>query len=242
MDINPFIPMRIEHGKRNSTMFFLLSQYALLNPKAGKSFLVSIAGTINRHMVPHLSDNEIKSTAESVVKRREEGNLSLYYNEERRFLFNPTIRLTQKEKMMIVNQESGKLKSELTRELINMTLDDWEFENDGPITQKKVSAKTGRVIATIKRYWNEFKDFVQTLNNDFEQLKSTMPKVQGISIEKYIYNMHCKFTVMEATDERFLKKMFDKKGITHVTDDGFDEVHHYIFEILKSRQALCRVA
>lgn len=73
-------------------------------------------------------------------------------------------------------------------------------------------------------------------------MQSAPPKVQGISIEKYIYNMRCKFTVMEATDERFRMKMFDKKGITQLTDDRFDEIHHYIFEILKSRQTLCRVA
>jgi len=242
---NPFIPMRIEQGKRNSTMFFLLSQYALLNPNAGKPFLKSISETINNHMFPHLSNKEVGNTIDSILKKRDEGTLTIYYNEERRILFNPSIVFTIKEKMAIVNKELGKLKSDVTKELIYTALEIWDFESDGSITQKKVSFITGRGIATVKRHWADFKDYVQTLNDDFECVEIETvaePKPQGITIEKYILNMRCKFTGMETTDERFLRKTFETRGITHAGDEGFDEVHQWMFGLLKSHQQLYRTA
>lgn len=241
---NPFIPMRIEQGKRNSTLFFLLSQYALLNPNAGKPFLNSIAESINKHIFPRLSLKEIKSVCESVLKKRDEGSLTMYYNEERRILFNPKSLITNKQKSIIVNQELGKLKSDATREQIHYILEDWDFEANGAITQKKVSAQTSRGIATVKRYWSEFKDYAKTLSDDFErkQEQSAEQSLRGISIEKYLYNMRCKFVSMEVSDEKFLLKAFKQRDIRYVTDKGFDEVHRFMWEILKSRQALLRAA
>ena len=68
---NPFIPLRAEQGKRNSIMFFLLSQYALLNPNAGKPFLKSISETINKRMFPSLSEKEIANIIASVLKKKD---------------------------------------------------------------------------------------------------------------------------------------------------------------------------
>lgn len=242
---NPFIPLRIEPGKRNSTMFFLLSQYALLNPNSGKPFLKSIGATINKHIFPSLSDKEVGSVADSVVKKREEGTLTMHYNEPRRILFNPNGGFSIKEKMAIVNRELGKLKSDATKELIYAAIENWDFESDGPITQMKVSLISGRGIATVKRYWNHFRDYVLTLNDDFgrkETETKAKPKPQGIAVEKYIDNMRCKFTVMEPSDERFLRKTFAERGITRASDKGFDEVHQWMFALLKSRQQLYRAA
>ena len=55
MICSPYIPFNIEEGKRNSTLFYLLSQYALLNPTVGKPWLKAIAGTINKKMYPNLA-------------------------------------------------------------------------------------------------------------------------------------------------------------------------------------------
>jgi len=41
-------------------------------------------GTISKRMLPSLSDNEIDSIFDSIVRMREEGTLTMYFNEERR--------------------------------------------------------------------------------------------------------------------------------------------------------------
>lgn len=93
---NPFIPMIIEEGKRNSTMFFLMSQYSLLNHGARKPILKALADSVNIKMQPRLSNKEIDSVIESVLKKRKEETLELYCNEERRILFNPSFPMTVK--------------------------------------------------------------------------------------------------------------------------------------------------
>lgn len=235
---NPFIPFRIEEGKRNNMVFFLLSQYALLNPRAGRPFLKSIGESINDRMYPHISNRELNAVVDSVLKKRDERTLTIHYNEERRILFNPKALLDLKEKTAIVNRELGRLKSDITRELIYAVLECWDFETEGAITQKKVSLLAGRGIATIKRYWGEFKDGVQAVNNAFwskEDITVAEPKPKGISVEKYIFNMRCKFTTMEPSDEEFLRKTFKSRSITHAGDAGFDEIHQWMYGLLKSR-------
>lgn len=164
---NPYIPLRIDEGKRNSRLFFLLSQYSLLNPKVDYRWLKAISDTINRKMYPNLSNNEINSVIDSVLKQRKKGLLVLYLNQEKRVLFNPRALLSHKQKMDIVNKELGKLKSDVTREIIYLVLEDWNFEVDGKITQKKVAHFSNRGESTIKKYWGEFKKYVKDLNQTF---------------------------------------------------------------------------
>lgn len=188
-------------GKRNSTLFYLLSQYALLNPKAGKQFFKSISETINKKMYPRLENEEIESIINNVIQRREENTLKLYYNEERKILFNPNVLITGKEKMKIVNQVLGNVKSQLTKETIYIALENWDFEGYGAITQKKLVELSGKSIATVKRYWKEFKSYVKDLNNDYKsknkiifqesksiELQSEIHDSYRMTIEQYFEN------------------------------------------------------
>lgn len=163
---NPYI-IRIDEGNRNKTLFFLLSQYAILNNNTGRSFLKAIADTINKRMYPNLSEKEINLVVDSVLKKREAGSLELYRNDERRVLFNPKVSLTAKEKMKIVNRELGKRKSDFTKEVIYLVLENWDFEADGKITQDKVAKYANRNESTVKRHWPDFKAYVKDLNNSY---------------------------------------------------------------------------
>lgn len=163
---NPYI-IRIEEGNRNKTLFFLLSQYALLNPSTGRSFLKAIADTITKRMYPNLSEKEINLVVDSVLKKREAGSLKLHRNDERRVVFNPKISLTTKEKIKIVNGELGKRKSDFTKEVIYMVLENWDFEANGKITQRKVANYANRDESTVKRHWPDFKAYIKDLNMTF---------------------------------------------------------------------------
>jgi hypothetical protein len=164
---NPYIPFRIEEGNRNKTLFLLLSQYALLNPNAGRGWLNAIARTINNKMYPSLSEKEMSHVVDSILKKREAGSLELYCNDERRVLFNPKALLAPKEKMKIVNRELGKRKSDFTKEVIYLVLENWNFDADGKITQQKVAKLANRNKSTVKRHWGDFKAYAKDLNDTY---------------------------------------------------------------------------
>ena len=147
-----FIPRTINEGTRNPILFFLLSQYALLNPNQGEAFLLSIGRTIVSKMYPRLSEQELRITVSKVIKGREDKTITMHYNEERRVLFNPKVRLSHKEIMQIVNRELGDVRKELTRAIIYEALEDWDLQIDGKLTQVNVAKKARLSSATIKRY------------------------------------------------------------------------------------------
>jgi len=163
----PFIPKKIDVGNRNKTMFSVLSQYALLNPTMEIGFLTACANEINNHFTQKYEEEKIKSIVGSVVKKRFEGTLEPYLNKERKIIFNPDKKIPSKEKQKITAVLMGKIKTDKTQRDINDVIDDWNFQNDGKITQKKISIKLAKSIATIKRNWTPFKEFVSELNNSF---------------------------------------------------------------------------
>ncbi|MFV8327620.1 hypothetical protein [Flavobacterium sp. ZS1P14] len=161
----PFIPNTIKEGARNSTMFTVLSNYSTLNRACGKGLLEIISNQLNDKMHPKLSEFEVNKIIENVLKKRADGELEMYLNKERRILFNPNIALTRQEKQQITGREIGKIRKDATRLKIYLILESWDFEKDGKITQRKVSIEAGLSILTIKRYWHEFKDYIDGLHS-----------------------------------------------------------------------------
>lgn len=162
----PFIPHVTLEGQRNQVMFSILSQYSLLNPTKGNYFLQAICNFINKKMHPELTKTETAKIIRNVLLARNNGSIKLQYNKERRILFNPRISFTRDMIMSIVNMEVGKLKTSKTKNTIYLIIETWDFTQDGKLVQKKVAEKAGISLATVKRYWKEFKDYVKILNND----------------------------------------------------------------------------
>ncbi|WP_116786858.1 BT4734/BF3469 family protein [Flavobacterium psychrotrophum] len=241
MICKPYIKLRNKEGKRNTTMYYLLSQYALLNPHTSKAWLTSIANSVNEKMYPKLSAREIKSVVTSIYDGRAKGILKLHFNEERRILFNPNVQMTFKEKMHVVNNELGHMKIVLTLDAISLAIDNWDFEANGKITQLKLVDKAGRSEKTIQRYWKRFKERVKEINNDFlasTKTSANKPKVNGIHVEQYIINLKCKYLYMNHADEAFLRRVFGKGKIEYSTDIGFKEIHIYMIEHLESKRPI----
>lgn len=159
----PFIPNTIKEGKRNSTMFSVLSSYALLNPNCGKGLLTAFSDYLCDKMSKRLSEYEINKIIDNVLKMREDEELQMYFNKERRILFNPNLEFTKQEKQQITGREVGKVRKDATQKKIYETLESWDFEKNGKITQKKVALIAEFSIATIKRYWHEFANYIKDL-------------------------------------------------------------------------------
>jgi hypothetical protein len=162
----PFIPNVINEGYRNSTMFGYLSNMSLLNPDCGKELLSKFSNHINDRMNEKLSDYETKKIINNILQLRENGELKMYHNKERRILFNPNFEFSKKEKQQISGREVGKHRRDAKSLKIYEVIENWDFEKNGKITQKKVSKVSNIPLSTIKKpyYWKQFKDYVGELN------------------------------------------------------------------------------
>ena len=160
----PFIPNFIKDGARNSTMFSVLSSYASLNPHLSEEYLLKLSNHINSKMQTELSQYETNKIVDNVLKMREDGELQMYCNKERRILFNSKLEFTKKEKQEITAREVGKIKKDAKSLKIYETLESWNFQKYGKITQLKISEIIDIPLSTLKRYMNQFKDYVKVLN------------------------------------------------------------------------------
>ncbi|MFC6097680.1 BT4734/BF3469 family protein [Flavobacterium qiangtangense] len=165
----PFVPRKVEVGGRNTAVFTVISQLAVLNPSLNMDELIRLAKSYNERFCPKLEYRELSAVVRSVVKMRKDGNLYINLNKERRFLFNPKFKISHSQKMLIVNQKMGAVKREATEQKIYDVIESWGFEKLGLINQKKVSDEANLSIATIKRYWKLFKEFVGELNSLFQE-------------------------------------------------------------------------
>jgi len=166
---NPFVPRKVELGRRNSILFIFVSQIVALNPSINKTYLKLLGDSVNVGVMrPKLLDKEINSVINSVFRMLDAGTLKMIFNQERRILFNPSIKMEFKDKMVIVNEVLGKRRREATKAIIYAIIEDWNFLENGKIIQKKVAELSGYSAATIKRYWHHFKAYIGGLNDDFK--------------------------------------------------------------------------
>ncbi|TXD53653.1 hypothetical protein [Polaribacter sp. IC063] len=165
----PFIPLKVKKGRRNSVLFIYLSQIVALNLQISKAYIKVLANSVNDNaMSPKLPDNELNRLINSIFKLKESNDLKMFYNKKRRILFNPNNKISFKDKMKIVNKVLSGMAKERTTEKIYECIEEWDFESNGKITQKKIASLLQLSISTVKRYWCNFKSFVNYLNNDFK--------------------------------------------------------------------------
>ena len=67
------------------------------------------------------------------------------------------------------NQGVGQNKNDITkdknRDMIYDTLKNWDFNENGKITVRKVADKTGLAKKTIEKNWKTFKTIAESINN-----------------------------------------------------------------------------
>ncbi|MGO4818225.1 hypothetical protein [Flavobacterium sp. W22_SRS_FP1] len=163
----PFMPWNgVNKGNRNNLLFRLLSQFALLNPELGKDYLIAKSNYFNKKMYPNLTSREIHLIISSVLEKRKEGTLEMFYNKERLILFNPNIQLTKSEKCQITGALVGGKRSKKTQQAIYEILENWDFEELGQITQISVIRILKFSRSKVQRHWFHFKEYVEDLNNE----------------------------------------------------------------------------
>jgi len=111
----------------------------------------------------------------------------MYFNKERRIIFNPKFKITFKDKMKIVNKELGNIASKKTSQKIYECIEEWDFESEGKITQRKVANLTALSTSTVKRHWHQFKSFVKELNDGFKEEYGGQEIISSNCILDYFY-------------------------------------------------------
>ncbi len=166
----PFMPWHgVEKGNRNNLLFRILSQFALLNPDLGKDYLLAKSNHYNKKMQPFLSRNEIYSVISSVLEKRKEGTLVMYYNKERLILFNPNLELSNQQKSQLVGYLMGRKKTKETQTAIYEIIENWDFEQLGQIKQISVIKISKFSRSKVQRHWFHFKDYVEDLNKGYKR-------------------------------------------------------------------------
>lgn len=161
----PFMPWHgVNEGNRNNLLFRILSQFALLNPKFGKEYLLVKGQYFNKKMNPKLTQGEIHSIIHSVLEKRKEGTLEFYYNQKRLIIYNPDKKLTLSEKYQITGAIVGGRRSKKTQLAIYQIIENWDFEEYGKITQKLVIDISKFSRRRVQNHWIHFKDYVEDLN------------------------------------------------------------------------------
>ncbi|WP_157503409.1 hypothetical protein [Flavobacterium gilvum] len=165
---NPFIPRRIPAGKRNIIMYYNLSMYALLNPNCDSKLLIACGNSINKNFIEKYTLEKIISIVNAILKKRENNTLEMFKNQERLILFNPKYKLTREEKYKIIGGVMGKRKIDKTQSELYIIIEQWDFVNNGKISQIKVAEELKKTIITVKRHWHVVKDLVKQMNADFK--------------------------------------------------------------------------
>jgi len=107
---------------------------------------------------------DIIKIIKSVFKYKEEGTLKpIWFKKDRKIILNKN--LNKEEKMQQVVIEMKKMYADKSCQKINDIITDWDFKLYGKISIRKISDNYPISKKTVAKYWSEFKEFVQELNN-----------------------------------------------------------------------------
>lgn len=161
------IPFKgIRKGKRNSILNAIAYQIIALNPNITYDVFLRLLNSINEeHCNYPLSSEEIESIVDYVYKK---DKINPIKNAERRFVFNSDYDLTTKEKRQQVIKFINNDKVEKSKFKIEKGIKEWDFIENGKITQKGLATVINMNIKTIKKYYPLYKSEIQALNIEYK--------------------------------------------------------------------------
>lgn len=159
-----FIPKRINIGARNQTISAIANQIRALNPDQSIEGFTNFIIRVNRSRctVP-LEDSEVLRIVNKILSM---DFIEPIFNKPRRIVFNPKSKLTKGEKTAITNKFLGMLRSNQTKDDIKECLLSWDRDKLGKVTQKTLALVAKKNIKTIEKYYKEYKQLRDKINNN----------------------------------------------------------------------------
>lgn len=150
-----YVSKTIEDGARNSKLYAIGIQFRALNPHLPSKYIEKYLQTINiHHCKPPLKKGEILSIVRSIMSVEEP---KPSYNKERRILFNPELKLSRIEKVKIINPLLGLKRSEETYQELKEHVKNWDYQELGKVTEKKLIKLSGRSKNTVRKYYSKIR-------------------------------------------------------------------------------------
>lgn len=142
--------LKVPIGKRNSSLFFMGCQVKAMNTWATIENMMPYMRTINKDgMSTPVSEKELIKICRNVMKRYLNGELKLYNNKSRRFLFNPDYELTTKQKQSLIGKYISTIIPRKNRKLV---LD--YVKKTGIYNKTEISEAVGLTRKTVGKYVN----------------------------------------------------------------------------------------
>lgn len=149
-----FIPKMIPKGKRNNVLFNVGRQIKALNIDIGFDTLERLLTDYNtEHCKPPIPNQEISTIIDNSYSYEGEP----FYNKARRYLINKSIVIGKKEQAKLRGKLNARAKTEKTITKLQNIINEWNFEELGKITQKKLKEVSGMNIKTVEKYYKYLK-------------------------------------------------------------------------------------
>ena len=148
-----YIPPVIPEGKRYTTMRGIALTIAKLNPNVSKEMFSAFMASINKKFCkPILPATELHGIIDWVWQLKVNNRIEI--SSGRKYVvFNDQSGLSLKEKLQISGREIGRIRRDRTKKLLQEAFTELEQSHGRKPTQAELQSKSGKSIATIKRYW-----------------------------------------------------------------------------------------
>lgn len=170
--IECFQPFNKLLDKRKRTLLSYTTNLVWLNPSLDYYHYINLIQSVNEQIcIEPLPSHLIEGMVKSVLKQKNEGKLKPRIK-KRRILFAPFSELSKEQKLKIVSNEiRDKFKVEGCGR-IEDCIGKWKFEVMGKITAKSIAQYAKMNIKTVKKYYHEYKNYINNLNQTNNQIKT----------------------------------------------------------------------
>lgn len=163
------VPNKVIEGGRNQVMFSITTQVFGLNLWMTRDRLYNSVNIINKDKFhPEIDPKELNKIVDNVFNKKEP---VLLLNRSKRIIFNPDYNFTGSERRTMASIHIGADRSRQTTIKILKTIEDWNFEKLGKITQEKIALEIGMGLATIKRRIKGLLEIIKIINKEYLESK-----------------------------------------------------------------------
>jgi hypothetical protein len=164
--IKCFIQMNKVSVNRNNFLLSYCNNLVYLNPNISPERTFKILDNVNRFAcaVP-IDDKQLWRIINAIFKYQQDGSLKpIYFNKKRKIVFDKKSKLSREEKLDICRTEIALKKTEDSKQKLYDIIEQWDFKELGKITQRKIYQSFPITKKTVEKYWSEFKEYVNELN------------------------------------------------------------------------------
>ena len=168
--VNCFVPMKKKSSNRNAFLLSYTNNLVWLNGPITKERTIKLISAVNEVVCyPQVDINQIKRVVDSIFKEKIAGTLKPIVNrKKRKIIFNKQCKISKEDKMNVVITELAKKKRNESLLKLHAIIEQWNFENSGQISQQKIYSNHPISKKTVEKYWANFKEFIQALNDTYK--------------------------------------------------------------------------